>query len=179
MTVISTFIFTAGMLTAAHQDHLSAWWLVLLCFISLAFSLVGETTDYFIGHYGRWILAHFKWASHFLSEDKMKQGKEFLEKYGQSAIVMSRFMPGVKTVSSYAVGATGYSYFKYIMINVFTNSLIIMLCSLFGYYLGQVPFVKQHFIGIILCMLSILCLPSIWLTIKKLKEREKQKNKEG
>lgn len=173
MTFISTFIFTAGMLAAGHQDHLNGRWLILLCFLSLAFSLVGEVCDYLIGHYGRWLLAHFKWAQRFLSADKMDQGKDFLEKYGHSAIMMSRFVPGVKTVSSYTIGATGYSFVKYMVINIIANASIIVLCSIFGYYLGHIPFVKQHFIGIILCMLVVLCLPAVWVTIKKIKERDK------
>lgn len=172
MSFIATFIFTIGAMTAAHQYNLNVMWLFLLGIGGLLFSLFGEVFDYLVGHYGRWLLDHFKWAHRFLSEDKMDKGRTFLEKYGQSAIMLSRFIPGAKTVTSYAIGATDYSFFKYMGINVFANVLIIALCGVFGFYMGHIPFVQKHFIVIIFVMLILIFLPAVIVTVMKLNKRK-------
>lgn len=175
MSIIATTMFTIGAMTAAKVHQLTVMWLCLCGLAGLLFSLVGEVFDYLIGHYGRWLLDHFKWAKRFVSEDKMEEGRQFLEKYGQSSIMVSRFIPGVKTVASYAIGATGYSFLKYMLINIIANLLIIVLCGAFGFYLGHIPFVKQHFIAIIMVLLILIFLPAALVTVSKLiKENQKR-----
>lgn len=174
MSVFAVAVFGAASFFASHQA--TFWqlcWVILVCFF---IDIILDTIDYYIGKFTTDIAKHFRWFKERFSESEMQKRQEQIEKYGAGAILLSRYILGVRTVTSYVAGMMNYPVGKYTMINVVANAVIFSLAAVLGYFLGGIPFVQAHFTGVMITFLFIFCIPVvIWGVRNYLKKRSDNK----
>jgi membrane-associated protein len=148
-----SLLFAAGALIAVGDTGLNIY---VLAVILIAAAFAGNTLNYFIGNYlGPKV---FKEKNKILKLDYYLQTKAFFDKHGGKAVIISRFMPIIRTIAPFVAGVGRMPFLRYSLYNIIGGASWIIVFLLAGYLLGNVPFFKAHFslVGIVIIVVSLL-----------------------
>ena len=163
-----SLLFTAGLLVAGGKLHVP---LLLLCLLVSVAAVAGDQTGYAFGRkFGPGLFR--KPDSRLFKQENLTRSRNFFDRYGSPSIVLARFVPVVRTFTPIAAGASGMRYRKFVLFNVMGGVLWGCGVTVLGYYLGQVPFVRNH---IELMLIGIVVLSVIPLVIGFFRARRNQK----
>ena len=90
-----SLIFAAG--TFASLGSLNIWLLFLLLAVA---AVLGDTVNYWIGHYLGDRAYQIKW----IKKEYLERTHGFFEKYGNKTIFLARFVPIVRTFAPFVAG---------------------------------------------------------------------------
>jgi membrane-associated protein len=96
--------------------------------------------------------------------------KDFFEKYGNQALIISRFLPYVRTFAPILAGISQMNYSKYLFLNLLGSALWVGSLVGAGYYFGvQFPWIINYVHYVILFFLALTTFTVIkgYLNIKK------------
>lgn len=115
--------------------------------VSLAVLLIaavaGDAVNYEIGrHVGPGI---FKRDTRFLKKAHLLKAQAFYEKYGGKAIILARFVPIVRTFAPFVAGIATMSPTRFFAFNITGAVLWVAGLVSAGYFLGNIPFIKNNF----------------------------------
>lgn len=158
-----SLIFAAAALSATSS--LNIW---ILYFLLCAAAIIGDTVNYWIGHYiGPKV---FEGEHKFIKKEYLVKTQKFYDKYGGQAIILSRFVPIVRTFAPFVAGIGKMSYKHFIAYNVIGGITWVSLFSISGYFFGNLPFVKTNFHYVVLAIIIISVCPMIYEYLKSRKE---------
>jgi membrane-associated protein len=151
-----SLLFTAGAFAALGQ--LNIW--LMFGILSVA-AILGDTVNYWIGHYlGPKV---FKWEkSRFFNPEHLKRTHEFYRKYGAKTIILARFVPIVRTFAPFVAGIGAMTYGKFFLYNVIGGVAWVAICLFAGYWFGNRPWVEKHFEAVIIGIIFISLLPLLY-----------------
>lgn len=157
--------------------------LILSTFISIA-GILGNEVGYWFGYKSGPFLYNKK-DSFLFKKKYLIQAKEFYEKHGGFAIILSRFLPILRTFSPIVAGIVRMSKGKYLLYNIIGSiawsfSLIFAGHYLYKFFLDQFGFdLKKHIELIVLILVIVTTFPVIYkLFFKKRKSPESNINNE-
>ncbi|WBB65628.1 VTT domain-containing protein [Micromonospora sp. WMMD812] len=151
-----SLLFTAGLLTADGQYITYPLWLVCLL-ITLA-AIAGDQVGYAFGRKVGPSLFRRPNSRLFKQENVLK-AHEFFEKYGARSIVLARFVPIVRTFTPIVAGVSRMNYRTFVTYNIIGGVLWGTGVTVLGYFLGQIPFVKEHIELILIAIVAISVIP--------------------
>ncbi len=155
-----SLLFAAGTFAAKGSFNLH-----LLIILLAAAAILGDTVNYWIGHFiGPKIFE--KENIRFLKKEYLEKTHKFYEKYGGKTIIIARFVPIVRTFAPFVAGIGSMSYSKFILYNIIGGVIWVVLFTAAGFYFGNIPFVKNNFSIVILTIIFISILPGIIEFIK-------------
>lgn len=126
-----SLLFTAGVL--ASQGYFNIAFLAAGCFVA---AVVGDATGYYIGNrMGRRLFT--KPESRFFKPSYLLKAQAFFDRHGGKAIILGRFMPGVRTLVPMVAGAGTMQYRQFFTYNVVGGFLWGVCVTLAGYFLGD------------------------------------------
>lgn len=156
-----SLLFAAGALIAGGQTGLNV---IVLGLILIAAAFMGNTVNY---HLGKLLgIKVFKPENKVLKLDYYLKTHEFFEKHGGNAVILSRFVPIIRTVAPFVAGVSRMPFVKYSFYNIVGGVAWIVLLLGAGFFLGNVPFFKSHFSFITLAIILISVLPPVVAAIK-------------
>lgn len=157
-----SLLFASGILVSAGKLQLS----ILFTTVVMA-SIVGGHLGYYIGReFGKDRIRRNKFFS--IDEEHFHKAELFFKKYGAFAILISRFVPIVRTFLSPTLGIVRYDKYKFAMYNAL-GSIFWAGCVIFsGIILGNVFPNLVHYLELIVIVgVTIACLPFIIQIIQK------------
>jgi membrane-associated protein len=168
-----SLLFAAGALAATGAFD------VRLLFLLLAFAAVlGNTVNYAIGRYvgPRVFRAEDStnaW-SRLLNRQHLARAHAFFEKYGGMAVVLTRFVPIIRTFVPFVAGAGAMRYGTFALFNLLGGVLWVGVCVAAGYLFGNIPAVKNNFSLVALGIVAVSLLPMLveWLKHRKKERRD-------
>jgi membrane-associated protein len=142
-----TLLFVAGMIaagTAAAAQHSAphasfAIWQLLIFIPAVAF--MGGEVGYFIGRYAG--TAMFKPKARFLKQRYLDEAHAFFGHRGPSAIVITRFVPIIRTLIPITAGAAGMKFAVFSVFNLIGSVAWGAGVPLLGYTLGQFEAIQK------------------------------------
>jgi membrane-associated protein len=168
-----SLLFAAGALAAIGR--LDPWVLFLL----LAFAAVlGNTVNYAVGSYigPRVFRAEDTSGTlhRLLNRQHLDRAHAFFEKYGGMAVVLTRFVPIIRTFVPFVAGAGAMRYATFAVYNLFGGVLWVGVCIGAGYLFGNIPAVKNNFSLVALGIVAVSLLPMLveWLKHRKKGRRD-------
>jgi membrane-associated protein len=150
-----SLLFACGALAAV--DTSGTLRAPLLTVVLGAAAVLGNMSNYAIG---RWIgPPAFSGRYRLLKVEYLRRTEEFFLKYGGFAILVSRFLPIVRTCAPFVAGVGRMPYARFLTYNFCGGVLWVSLFIWGGYLFGNVPFVKQNFGVVTLCIVAVSLLP--------------------
>ncbi len=149
-----SLLFVAGALAAAGSG-LDVHLLALLLFVA---AVLGNTTNYAIG---RWLGQRFfkERGSRWLNPEYLERTHAFYERHGGMAVVISRFIPIIRTYVPFVAGLGAMTYGKFTAYNVGGAFLWIGSLIYAGYFFGNIPWVKANLTLIIVGIIVVSVIP--------------------
>ena len=146
-----SLLFAAGTF-AALDSGLNIWLLVILL---VAAAILGDTANYWIGHYLGDRAYNIKW----IKREYLDKTHAFFEKHGGKTIFLARFVPIVRTFAPFVAGIGKMSYGFFIRWNFIGGITWVALFTFAGYFFGNIPFVKHNFEFVIVAIILISVIP--------------------
>jgi membrane-associated protein len=152
-----SLLFTGGLLAAAPNPPVNIW--VLAICVSVV-AVLGDQCAYFIGR--RIGPALFdKEDSRFFKKHYVTESHAFFEKHGPKTIIMARFVPIVRTFTPVLAGVSYMRYPLFLGFDIVGGIAWGAGVTLLGYFLGNVPFVKNNLELMILLIVFVSILPAL------------------
>jgi membrane-associated protein len=160
-----SLLFAAG--TFAALGALKVGWLIALL---AAAAIIGDTVNYWIGHFlGPKVFSKEK--ARFFKKEHLDRTHAFFEKYGGKTIIIARFVPIVRSFAPLVAGIGRMSYGKFIAYNVIGGVGWVVILTGAGYFFGNIPVVRKNFS---LAILAIIALSTVPIVTEYLRHRKKK-----
>ena len=150
-----SLLFAAGAFAA-----LGAFDIVWLFAILSVAAIGGDTVNYWIGSYIGPKIFH-KEKVRFLNKEYLDRTHRFYERYGGKTIIIARFVPIIRTFAPFVAGIGSMTYWKFISYNIIGGIAWILICTLAGYFFGNLPMIRENFSLVIFAIIIISILPGI------------------
>ncbi|MEK7621604.1 MAG: VTT domain-containing protein [Patescibacteria group bacterium] len=157
-----SLLFTAGFLAA--QGYLSIVPLIILLF---AAAVLGDAVGYLFGKkVGPKIFS--RPGSFWFRPAHIEKTKLFFERYGAKTILLSRFLPAVRTFAPIMAGVGGMRYRVFAIYNAVGALLWAGGITLLGYIFGQtIPNADRYIVPVVAAIIIVSILPTVWQIIKE------------
>jgi membrane-associated protein len=156
-----SLIFAAGAVSANPASGLNPF---LLYAILATAAFLGDTTNYWIGHYiGPKV---FTMNSRWFKREYLERTQAFYEKHGGKTIFLARFIPIIRTFAPFVAGVGRMRYGYFISYNVFGGLVWTGTFLIAGHYFGNLPIVRDNFSLVIMAIIIISVLPAIYEVLK-------------
>jgi membrane-associated protein len=159
-----TLLFIGGAFCASGA--ISVWALMGLLVVA---AVSGSTLNYWIGSF----IGHKVFTSHYrwLDQDALAKTHAFYEKYGGITMVLSRFIPVVRSFAPFVAGVSEMTFAKFQTFNIGGAVLWVALLVSAGYFFGNIPIFHDHLNTIVLIGVGVAVVPvaagSLWRFGKK------------
>jgi len=149
-----SLLFVLGALAAGGALNLT-----LLIIVLSAAAVGGNIANYSIG-----VLLAQRVVNRqhipFVKQAYIQRTHEFFEKYGAKTIVITRFVPIIRTFAPFLAGVGSMPYGKFTTYNTVGGVLWVLVGVLSGYFFGNLPFVRHNFSLVILAIVVISLIPA-------------------
>lgn len=159
-----SLLFTAGLFCATGILHIHP--ALLACLIILA-AVTGNMFGYYFGKKVGVML--FKRKSGFLfRQEHLVTANEFYKKHGKKTLILSRFLPILRTFAPIVAGIVKLEYHKFFVYSLVGAFFWVFSLVLAGYYLGiYIPKTKDYLEYIVIFLIVITAIPMVYGSIKK------------
>jgi len=151
-----SLLFVAGALAALGQGGMD---ITTLCAVLLAAAVLGNTVNYQIGRFLGPKVFHWE-DSRIFNKAALQKTHAFYEIHGGKTLIISRFLPLFRTFAPFVAGIGAMSWAKFTLYNLIGAAAWVLSLSLAGYWLGNLPWVKQNLSLMIVGIIAVSLLPA-------------------
>lgn len=156
-----SLLFASGAFAAMGAFNIGI--LLIVFFVA---AVLGDTVNYHIGHKVGTSIPPNSFLGKVINQDKMKVAEDFFNKHGGKTIVIARFMPFIRTFAPFVAGASRMNYRYFLMYNIVGAVLWVGICTMVGFFFGNMPIIKNNFSTVILIIIFLSVLPAVFSIIK-------------
>jgi len=148
-----SLLFIAGALAAGGGIDVH-----VLALLLVAAAVLGNTVNYSVGRFiGPKV---FQWEdSRFFNKRALERAHAFYERHGGKTIIITRFVPILRTFAPFVAGIARMTYLNFTVYNVAGALAWVLLLLYAGYWFGNVLFVKQNLTWVILGIIVLSVTP--------------------
>ena len=150
-----SLLFVAGTLWAV--SGMDAHWLSVTLIVA---ALCGDNVNYWIGRtIGPKV---FQWEdSRFFNRKALDKTHVFYERHGGKTIIIARFLPLLRTFVPFVAGVGRMTYTHFLGYSVFGALLWVLSLVYAGYFLGNIPVVRNNLTLVIVGIIGLSLLPIV------------------
>lgn len=120
-------------------------------------AIIGDNLNYWIGRKaGGWIVRQ-RW----FKQAYMSQTEEFFARHGGKAIILARFAPIIRTFAPFTAGFGKMRYARFLTFSITGGIIWVLSFCLAGYFLGQIPVIKQNLKLVFVLIIGVSLLPIV------------------
>ena len=148
-----SLLFVAGTLWAAAGLNVHA-----LAALLIAAAILGNTTNYWIGRYiGPKV---FQWNdSRWFNRKALDRAHAFYERHGGKTIVITRFVPIIRTFAPFVAGVGSMAHARFQLFNVAGAVLWVASLLYAGFFFGNIPFIRNNLTLVIFSIIGLSLAP--------------------
>jgi membrane-associated protein len=155
-----SLLFAAGALCAGTVLNVH-----LLAILLTAAAVLGNLVNYSVGAFlGPKVFR--REDSWLLRKKHLERAHAFFEKYGGRSVILSRFMPIIRTFVPFVAGAGRMSYPKFFSFNLVGGFAWIYLLTYLGYFFGGTEVVRKNFSLVVVAIIVISLLPILFEAVR-------------
>ncbi len=163
-----SLLFVVGIFIAQGFIDLQLW--IAATILALA-AMLGNLTGYWIGAKAGPRLFE-KPDSKIFKKEYVDKTHEFFDRHGNRAIVLARFVPIVRTFITAIAGVARMDFRRYFIYSAVGAVIWAAGLTVAGYFLGNIPVVKENLEAMILLIVFISVIP---IGIEYLRHRREKK----
>jgi membrane-associated protein len=162
-----SLLFVAGALaaTGGMDVHILALLLVVA-------GVLGNTVNYSIGYFIGPRVFHWE-GSRFFNRKALDRAHAFYEKHGALTIIITRFVPILRTFAPFVAGIARMTYLRFSLYNLAGALAWVLLLLYAGYWFGNVPVVKQNLSAVIIGVIVLSVMPLVFEFVRSRLARAK------
>lgn len=155
-----SLLFVAGAVAATGGMNVH-----LLVALLIVAAVLGNSVNYAVG---RWLGRHFltRRGSRWLNPAHLEKAHAFYERHGGKAVVISRFLPIVRTYIPFVAGMAAMEPVRYTAFNVGGAVLWVGSLCYAGYFFGNIPWIRGNLTAIIVGIIVVSLLPLVFAFIR-------------
>ena len=155
-----SLLFVAGAVAASGGMDVN-----LLVFLLIAAAILGNSVNYGIG---RWLGRNFfkNRGSRWLNPQHLEKAHAFYEHHGGKAVVISRFLPIVRTYVPFVAGMGSMPPMRFTAFNAGGAVLWVASLCYAGYFFGNIPWIRGNLTLIIVGIIVVSLVPVAWAWIQ-------------
>lgn len=167
-----SLLFAVGLVAADDKKGLN---LLAMFFVLTAAAVLGNVVNYWLGRFfGKRLFANPK--AKYFSPANLTKTHEFFENYGGKAIIITRFVPIVRAFAPFVAGMGAMEFPNFMIFNTIGGAAWVSVCMFAGVFLGDIPFVHQHFEVAILGLVLLSMAPIVFEFVMHRKRGKKKRN---
>ena len=154
-----SLLFVVGTVAAsgAMDVHLAVVLLTLA-------AVLGNSVNYAVG---RWLGTRvFQQDSWLFKRAYLERTHRYFERFGGRTIIITRFVPIVRTYAPFVAGIGAMSYARFLLFNVIGAVLWVALLAYAGYLFGSVPMVKNNLTLVIFAIILLSISPALFELVR-------------
>lgn len=157
-----SLLFGLGALvTLDHTGTLQIGWLYLLL---AAAAIAGNSANY---AFGRALGQHaFSGRYRFFRLEYLLRTQEYFRRYGGATVLLSRFVPIVRTFAPFVAGIGRMPTLRFQAYNAAGGAAWVALFLLGGYGFGSLPWVQGHFGWVTLGVIAVSLVPLAAMVVR-------------
>lgn len=166
-----SLLFAVGALAAVDQTGtLSAPLIWILLMIA---AVIGNELNFRIGGFigPKAFSGQFRW----LKYDYLIRTQLFYDKHGGKAIVLSRFLPIIRTFAPFVAGVGRMKAAEFMKFNLVGGVAWVSAFIWGGYLFGNVPIIKNNFGVVTIIIIVVSLLPLVWAALQSAQESRTSK----
>jgi membrane-associated protein len=155
-----SLLFVAGAIAASGSMNVHLLFVVLA-----AAAILGNTVNYAIG---RWLGQHFftDSGSRWLNPKHLEKAHAFYGRHGGKAVVISRFLPIVRTYIPFVAGMAAMKPRVFTAYNAVGAVLWVGALTYAGFFFGNIPWIRGNLTAIIIGIVVVSLLPLLFAFVK-------------
>jgi membrane-associated protein len=155
-----SLLFVAGAVAASGAMNVN-----LLVVLLIVAAISGNMVNYAVG---RWLGKRFftDRGNRFLNPAHLEKAHAFYEKHGGKAVVISRFLPIVRTYIPFVAGLGAMEPGRFTLFNVVGGVAWVASLAYAGYFFGNIPWIKGNLTLIIIGIIVVSLLPLVWAYVR-------------
>src|SRR5688572_29970545 len=140
----------------------------LLVVLLIVAAITGNMVNYAVG---RWLGKRFftDQGSRWLNPRHLEKAHAFYETHGGKAVVISRFLPIVRTYIPFVAGLGAMEPARFTLFNIVGALAWVGSLTYLGYFFGNIPWIKGNLTAIILGIIVVSLVPVVWAWFKSRK----------
>jgi membrane-associated protein len=159
-----SLLFTAGLLCSTGYLELHPVFLVISIMIA---AVAGNIVGFIFGKRVGPLLFTRK-SGFFFRQEHLVTANEFYKKHGKKTIILSRFLPIVRTFAPIVAGIVKLDFHKFVIFSVVGAFFWVNILVLTGYFMGKyIPGTKDYLGYIVIFLIVITSIPFLLNLIKK------------
>jgi membrane-associated protein len=157
-----SLLFTVGLMIGTGYIDVPIW---LACILISSSAIVGDQLGYFIGRKAGPAVFN-RPNSRFFSQKNAERAHQFFVKHGAKAVIFAHYVPILRTFVPVAAGVGKMQYSYYLRNNLIGAISWGIIVPLIGFFLGQIPFVRENVILVTVTLVGISLIPVVLEVIK-------------
>jgi membrane-associated protein len=155
-----SLLFVAGAIAANGELNVHLLFVVLT-----AAAFLGNSVNYGIG---RWLGRSFfkDRGARWLNPAHLEKARAFYERHGGKAVVISRFLPIVRTYVPFVAGMAQMNAREYLAYNIAGAVLWVGALTYAGFFFGNIPWIRGNLTAIIVGIVVVSLLPLVYAYVK-------------
>jgi membrane-associated protein len=149
-----SLLFVCGALAAG--GGLDMWTLAISLGVA---AIAGNTTNYWIGRYLGPRVFHWQ-GSRFFNQAALMKTHAFYERHGGKTVVISRFLPIIRTFAPFVAGIGAMDHFRFQLYNACGGILWVGSLLVAGYFFGNLAVVRNNLGVAIVAIVALSLLPA-------------------
>lgn len=150
-----SLLFAAGALTVGTVLDVHT-----LAALMIVAAVLGNTVNYSVGHFfGERLFTNPK--SKIFRRDYLEKTHAFYEKHGAVTVILTRFVPIVRTFAPFVAGMSSMTHRRFMLLNCVGAVLWVVLFVYAGHYFGNLPAVRQNFTLLMFGIILVSVLPMV------------------
>jgi membrane-associated protein len=154
-----SLLFATGALTAV--DHSGTLRLPLILLLLMFAAIAGNTVNYLVGR--RVGVAALSGRQRWFRAEHLRRTQAFFDRHGGMAVVLSRYVPIVRTFAPFVAGIGRMHWARFQAFNLAGGISWVGIMTVAGYLFGNLPVVKDNFGLVTIGIIIASVLPLLWV----------------
>ena len=150
-----SLLFVAGAVAAVGAMDVNK-----LVFVLIIAAFLGNYVNFQVGKYlgKRFFIDR---ESRFIKREYLEKTHMFFERHGGKTIIISRFLPILRTYAPFVAGIGRMGDWRFSMFNIVGAVLWVASLTYAGYLFGNIPIIKNNLTLVIVAIIVISLLPGL------------------